>query len=130
MNYELLTINCLNKECEHEFVTNSSEFTNCPSCGGEVLCNLIQNDENDCDDVFAIDKEFSKDAEFATSKKHNMHYWDEIEGVVENSFIDIAKYAGVSIEELSDYDDIKAITEMYISLIEKRFNVKFPIVND
>ena len=36
MEYNLFLVKCNNEECGHEFVTNSTEHTSCPSCGEQV----------------------------------------------------------------------------------------------
>ena len=36
MKYDLFLVKCSNEECSHEFVTNSTEHTDCPSCGEQV----------------------------------------------------------------------------------------------
>lgn len=91
---------------------------------------ILDTIENEYGDVYTVDKNHFDNTEITTSKKKNMHYWDEIQGIVEESFTEIAKFAGVTVEEISEYDDIKEITEMYIKAIEKRFSVKYPVVSE
>jgi hypothetical protein len=67
----------------------------------------------------------------ATNKKSNVAYWEGIEEVVYNAFLEVAEAGGIEINELHEYIDIKELTESMTSRIKKQFpEASFPYVDE
>lgn len=67
------------------------------------------------------------------SKKGNMAYWDDIDGITEDYVRKLAEMSGVQVifdEDEQDLLDIgKEITELAVKLLEERCKAEFPYVD-
>ena len=81
---------------------------------------------NERDDEYTIEK-----IDFSTqSKKGNNFMWDEIDDEVQETIEKIASKIGLTIEEWGELDLIKETVEFITGNLEKRFDVKFPYVDE
>ena len=73
--------------------------------------------------------------DYRTDKKHNVRYWDYIDGVIEEAICSIAKASDIEMEEEivenSLYDDglLWEVRELIINRLEKNGG-RFPFVNE
>ena len=68
--------------------------------------------------------------DFSKSKKRNMEYWDSLDDETRIFVEKIAFMAGIKINEWGNEDLIKEIVSTTTKLIEERFDVKFPFVDE
>lgn len=68
--------------------------------------------------------------EFSKNKKRNMEYWDMIDSIAEDALNSAAAMVGITNIEWNEFDDIKEVTDLLVKLIESKFEVKFPYVDE
>lgn len=64
-------------------------------------------------------------------KKANAEFWDIVEGLGEQMYIQVAKNLGINILEIGDLEDIKQLTALAVFLVEKNYEeAKAPSINE
>ena len=80
----------------------------------------------------------NKVSDYATmSKKGNMAYWDEIDGVSEDYVRNIIEFStrNIKIPDFMTEDDVilevgKEVTECIVNYLEKHYGAEFPFVDE
>lgn len=89
------------------------------------LKKMVSINKNENGDVYTI-----TELEFSEKKKRNMEYWDSIDDESRIFLEKLASMVGIDIKEWGDEDAIKEIVDIATNLIEKRFEVKYPFVDE
>jgi hypothetical protein len=108
--------------CKNEEHTNGAKF--CKICGLKLNGEFKENELGDT--YFQTELE----GEHLTDKKANVEYWDNLDGLAQETLEEMAKAAGIYISDWGDLDDIKKVVDTLKEIIEERFKVKFPFVDE